>query len=105
MKLVETCAGRKMKYLQTDNCRQYCSANFDRYLEENGILRRPTATHIPRRISVAERQNRILSKIARCLLLKANFLQSFWAEAVNITNFNHNWSQTRSSKDGTEYEK
>lgn len=69
--LVETQTGRKIKYLQSDNDREYINKRFDELLQKHGILRRLTAPYNPEQNSVAERKNRTLMETARCLLIQS----------------------------------
>lgn len=45
---VENETGKRIKYLQSDNGREFCNSNFDSFLRDNGIQRRLTApyTHL-----------------------------------------------------------
>jgi len=81
-KRVEKQTGMKVKCLQSDNGREYCNAEFDKYLADQGIVRRLTILHTPEQNRVAERMNRTLLDMARCLLLQSGLSASFWSEAV-----------------------
>lgn len=78
----ETKTGTKIKVLRSDNGKEYCNKEFDRYLEENGIRRNLTVQYTPQQNGVAERRNRTLVEMARCSMLGSNLPQSFWGEAV-----------------------
>jgi len=80
--MVERVTERKIKYLQSDNGREYCNAEFDRYLDRNGIERRLTVPHTPQQNGVAERLNRTLQDMARCLMLQSGLTASFWTDAI-----------------------
>lgn len=85
---VEKSTGKKIKYLQSDNeVSEYCNRKFDNYLKENGIQRRLSVKYTPEQNGVAERKNRTLVEKARCLLIEANLPLSFWAEAINTSNY------------------
>lgn len=47
--MVERMTGKQIKYLQSENGREYCNAKFDQYLAlaENGIMRRLTVPYTP----------------------------------------------------------
>lgn len=53
---------------------------------------------------MAERKNRTLMEMGRCLLLEKKLPKSVWAEAVNTANYLLNLSATRALKDKTPYE-
>lgn len=92
--LVSTQHGVAVKCLQSDNGREYVNQAFDQLLSEHGILRRLTAPYNPEQNGVAERRNRTLMDMARCLLIQSGLPQTFWAEAVNAANYIRNRSPT-----------
>lgn len=79
----EPLTGRKIKALQSDNGKEYCNKEFDQCLEQNGIARRLSTPHTPQQNGVAERKNRMLIEMARCIMRQTNVPPVFWAEAVN----------------------
>lgn len=84
--MAETQTGKKIKCVQSDNGREYCSKEFDIFLESLVILRRLTVAYTPQQNGVAERRNRTLLDMARCLLIHANLPPTFWAEAISTSN-------------------
>lgn len=103
--MFEKQTGLKIKCLQTDNGREYVNNDFDKYLADEGIQRRLTIPRTPEQNGVAERQNRTLLDMARCLLLQAGLSTSFWAEAVATAKFIRNRCPTRSLNGQSPYEK
>lgn len=87
---IEKQTGKKIKFLQTDNGCEYLSNCFTEYLKTHGIQRRLTVPHTPQQNGVAERQNRTLLDMARCMLLQANLPERFWAEAINTAAYIRN---------------
>lgn len=63
----ETLTGHKIKSLQSDNGKEYCNGEFYQFLEKNGI---------------AERMNRTLVEMARCMMRQSDVPMVFWAEAI-----------------------
>lgn len=92
----ETLTDRKIKALQSDNGKEYCNKEFDQFLEQNGIARRLTAPHTPQQNGLAERKNRTLVEMARCMMRQANVPSTFWAEAVNTACYVRNRCVTKS---------
>jgi len=86
----ETITGKRIKYLQSDNGKEYKNKAFDEFLKSNGIGCRLTVTHTPEQNGVAERRNRTLVETAHCLLIQSNLPRTFWAEAVNMANYIRN---------------
>ena len=70
----------------------------------NGICRQLTVTYTPQQNGVAERKNRKLVEMARCLLLQSNLDDSFWAEAIAIANHIRKRCITRRLDGKTPYE-
>jgi len=102
---VENYHSRKIKFLQTDNGKEYCNTEFDNFLRENGIQRRLTVTHTPEQNGVAERRNRTLLDTTRCLLIDSGLSQSFWGEAISTANYLRNRCPSSSLKGKTPFEK
>lgn len=87
---VETFTGEKIKSLQTDNSTEYCNLEFDAFLQKHGIKRRLTTPHTPQQNGVAERKNRTLVEMARCMMKQAGVPPHFWAEAIYNANYTRN---------------
>jgi len=74
--LIETQTERKVKCLQTDNGREYLNEASEDFLKRRGISRRFTVAYNPEQNSIAERRNRTVVEMARCLLIQSG-LPSF----------------------------
>jgi transposase InsO family protein len=72
-----------VKVLRTDNGGEFCSATFDNYCRQEGIVRHHTMPYTPQQDSVAERMNRTIISKARCMLYNAKMNKRFWAKAAN----------------------
>jgi Reverse transcriptase (RNA-dependent DNA polymerase)./Integrase core domain. len=103
-KLVENQKERKLKCLQSDNGTEYLSKEFDEYLRKHGIKRRLAIAYNPEQNGTAERKNRTLLEMARCLLIQSGLPSSFWAEAVSTANYIRNRCPTKSLNGHTPYE-
>jgi len=79
--LVEKQTDARIKQFQSDNSREYCNTAFDQFLEKEGIQRR-LSIHTSQQNGLAERMNRIIMDMARCLMLQSKLSRAFWAEAV-----------------------
>jgi hypothetical protein len=102
--MVENQQGKKIKTFQTDNGGEYTSEQFDNLLKGLGITRRFTIPHNPEQNGIAERKNRTLLDMARCLMLQSGLPPSFWAEAVNTANYIRNRCPSKSLGGRTPYE-
>lgn len=96
--------GKKLKCIRTDNGREYVNAGLDNYFKENGIIHQRTASYTPQQNGVAERANRTLIEMARCMLEESRLPQYLWSEAVNTATYIRNRSSTKLLKDKTPYE-
>lgn len=79
---VETEVGTKIKTLRSDRGGEFTSHSFNEFCEQNGIKRQLTAAYTPQQNGVAERRNRTLMNMVRCLLMEKNVPKHFWAEAT-----------------------
>jgi len=102
--LVERQTGRKIKSLQSDNGREFCNDDFDKFLREKGITRRLTTPYTPQSNGIAERKNRTLMEMARCMMMQSKLPVSFWAEAVATPNYIRNRCITNVLKEKTPFE-
>ena len=71
-----------MVCLRTDKGGEYNSRAFQDYCTEHGIKRQLTAAYTPQQNGVAERKNRSVLNMTRCMLMGMNVPQRFWPEAV-----------------------
>lgn len=80
---VERETDNQIQFLQSDNAEEFVSRDFENFLVEHGIQRCLTAPYTLQQNGVAERMNRTLVEMARCLLRQGKMPSVFWAEAVN----------------------
>ena len=92
----ENFTGKKIKFVQNDNGREYVNNEMDEYLAKHGIRKRLTVPHTPQQNGIAERRNRTLVETARCMMLQSKLPPSFWAEAVSTANYLRNRCSSRS---------
>jgi transposase InsO family protein len=69
--LVEKQTGARIKYLQSDNGRDYCITTFNQFLEAEGIQRRLSVPHTLQQNDVTEKINHTILDMARCMLLQS----------------------------------
>ena len=81
VKQVENETEFKIKYLRTDNGREY-EGYLIPLLEEMGIKHETTTPYSSSSNGKAERLNRTLNEHVRAMLFQANMPKSFWAEAM-----------------------
>jgi len=87
---VERETGKKIKSVRCDGGGEYTGNIFRRYLAENGITQRITPSYTPEHNGVAERANRTIMDMVRCMLFDSGFGKEFWGfaalTAVHIIN-------------------
>ncbi|KAG9441834.1 hypothetical protein H6P81_017688 [Aristolochia fimbriata] len=66
--MIEKQTGKQIKRLRTDNGLEFCSGKFNKFCENEGIVRHRTVRHTPQQNGVAERMNITLLERARCML-------------------------------------
>jgi hypothetical protein len=88
-----------IKVLRSDGGGEYSSAEFQRYLKGQGIMLQHSAPHTPQQNGKAERANRTIIEMARCLLLEAGLPHRYWEFAVIMAAYIRNRTPTRANKD------
>lgn len=102
---VETQFSKKLKILRTDRGGEYIDGEFRQFLLNEGIESQLTAPSTPEQNGVAERKNRYLIEMARCLLIDSKLNSRYWGEAVNTANYLQNRLPSRTIPDNkTPYE-
>lgn len=102
--LCENKFGRKPKTMRSDRGGEYTSNELTNFLKSSGIQIQLTAADCPQQNGKAERKNRTLVEMARCMIIDAKLPYSFWGEAVTTANFIQNRVITRTTG-VTPYEK
>ncbi|CAJ2665360.1 unnamed protein product [Trifolium pratense] len=80
--LVEKQSEKKIKILRSDGGGEYTSNEFKTFCSENGIQHEIIAPYTPQHNGMAERRNRTIMNMTRCMLREKNLPHSFWGEAV-----------------------
>ena len=71
------------KCLRTDNGGEYSSNAFRRFCREFQVKQYFTVPNTPQQNSVAERYNRVITEMTRCLLAKTKLSKMFWVRAMS----------------------
>ncbi|KAE8959310.1 hypothetical protein PF011_g30475 [Phytophthora fragariae] len=82
---MENATCRKIKRLRSDNGGEYTGRLFKEYLSKQGIRHEKTVPYTPQQNGLAERMNRSLVEMARCMLYHEGIDKKWWAEAVNTS--------------------
>jgi hypothetical protein len=87
--------GTKIRKLRSDRGGEYLSAEFDTYLQGQGIKRQLTVHNSPQQNGVAECLNRTLVEHACTMLIGRERPKFLWAEAVNYATWLKNCFPSR----------
>lgn len=93
-----------IKTLRTDNGKEYCNTNFERYLAKCGIIHQTSNPYTPQQNGLAERMNRTLVERARCMISNTDLQKPIWAEAIATAAYIVNRSPTKSLQWKTPFE-
>ena len=80
------------------------SKEFDAFLASRGIKHQFTVPYTPQQNGVAERKNRSLMEMARCMVKSQQLPHVFWLEAVMCATYILNRCPTKSLQSITPYE-
>lgn len=94
--MVERNTGKKIKIVRSDNGLEYVSHYLNDFLKQEGIKHELTVEYTPQQNGVAERKNRTLVEMARCMMLQSGISGGFWAEAILTANHIRNRCPSRS---------
>lgn len=101
---VERETGRKIKVFHSDNGGEYLNSEFSNFLAREGIRRQLSVPYTPQQNGVAERINRTLVEMSRCMLIDSKLPEFLWAEAINTAVYLRNRSPTKMLSNMTPYE-
>lgn len=97
IEMVKNKFGKKPKIFRSDRGGEYIGKRFLQFLKSEGIESQFTASYSPQQNGVAERKNRTIMEMARCMLIDAEFPNNFWGEAVATSVHIQNHVITRST--------
>ena len=75
--------GRDNLRIVTDNGSEFVNNRLKAFLTEKGIIHKVSVPYTPEQNGFIERDVRTITESARTMLIKANFNEEFWAEAMN----------------------
>ena len=101
---VERTYDKRLKALRTDNGGEFTSGEFEEFLKKDGIRHELTVPKNPQQNGVAERLNRTLMEMVRCMLSWSRLPQRYWAEAVSTAVYLRNRCPTKCVSGMTPYE-
>lgn len=93
---VKTKFNKKIRAIRSDNGGEYIGGELKALFNKMGIQHQKTAPYSPQQNGVAERKNRSLVEMAKCMLIDGNMNNVYWAEAINTANYTYNRLPTKS---------
>ena len=97
-------SGYSIKTLRSDNGGEYTSKAFEKFCKEKGILHQFTAPYSAQQNGVAERMNRTLIEMVRCMIHQNTTPLSFWGEALSTAVYIRNRVPSSAIEGKTPYE-
>ncbi|PLW21092.1 hypothetical protein PCASD_21744 [Puccinia coronata f. sp. avenae] len=73
---------RKMKKLITDGGEEFCNNTLSDILKTHGIQHNVSPPYTPQHKGLAERANKTIINMARCMLVQSRLAKEWWGEAV-----------------------
>ena len=96
--------GCKVGTLRFDRGGEYLPSNFNAFLTEPGIKHRCTAPYTPQQNGVAERKNRSLMEMARCMVKSQQLPNGFWLKVIMCATYVLSKCPTKALQSITLYE-
>ena len=93
---METQTGNKVKKITSDNSTEYQSNQMEKFIKDRGIVIEASNPYTPQQNGKAERMNRTLVEMARCMIKNANLSKKYWPYAVMAAAFVRNRLPTSS---------
>ena len=100
----ENLTGKRVKILRCDNGKEYLNNRFYKFAKEKGIILNNCPVYVHELNGTAERFNRTIMDMARCLLTEANVHKRFWPEIICATTYLKNRTLTNTIERKTPYE-
>ncbi|CAG4974137.1 unnamed protein product [Colias eurytheme] len=101
---VQNLTGKMIKELRCDNGKEYMNARVFQFAKEKGIIIKPCPAYVHQLNGTAERYNRTLMDMGRCLLSEAKVERRWWPEIIKTAAYLKNRTLTNTIERKTPYE-
>lgn len=101
---VENATDKKVKAIRCDNGKEYLNRDVFRFASERGIRIVPCPPYVHQLNGVAERYNRTIMDMARCLFAEAQVHRRYWPEVIKTVAYLKNRSIANTLIKKTPYE-
>ena len=102
--LVENISNKRVKNLRCDNGKEYLNSNVYNFIKKKGINMIPCPPYVHELNGVAERYNRSIMDMTRCLLKEAKVNRRFWPEVIQAAPYLKNRTLANTLEKKTPYE-
>ena len=101
---IKTASGTSVKVLRSDNGGEYRNAAMNNFCKAKFVKQEFTAPYNPQQNGMAERMNRTLVEMTRCMLKDSGFDKSYWCEALMTSADIRNVLPNASNKNSSPFE-
>lgn len=102
--LMENQTGERIKIFRSDNAAEYKGGEMRKILQDSGIIHETSVPHSPQQNGTAERFNRTLVEMARCMLSDTHQPTYLWDEAIHTASYIRNRCPTAANHNTTPFE-
>ncbi|KMQ84192.1 rna-dependent dna polymerase [Lasius niger] len=102
--LVENITGKRVKNLKCDNGKEYLNSSVYDFIKKKGIHMIPCPPYVHELNGVAERYNRSIMDMARCLLKEVKVNRMFWPEVIQAAAYLKNRTLANTIETKSPYE-
>lgn len=100
----ENLTGKRVKFLRCDNGKEYLNSKIYSFAKEKGIVIENCPAYVHELNGTAERFNRTIMNMSRCLLAEANVHKKYWPEIVCAATYLKNRTLANTIEKKTPYE-
>lgn len=100
----ENITGKKVKFLRCDNGKEYLNKRIYNFAKEKGIVINNCPAYVHELNGTAERFNRTIMDISRCLLAEAKVDKKYWPEIICAAAYLKNRTLSNTVEKKTPYE-
>lgn len=105
LETMEARTNRRIQHLMSDNGGEFVNRVLEDYMGSRGITHRRTVPYTPQQNGIAERMNRTLMDMVRCMLIQSGLPDEFWFHALShATNVRNRIPNTSTTKAKSPYE-
>ena len=101
---IENLTGKTVKKVRCDNGKEYLNERIYQFIREKGIVLNTCPPYVHELNGTAERYNRSIMDMSRCLLAEARVDQKFWPEVVCTVAYLKNRTLANTIENKTPYE-